>query len=875
MLTKTKALSCACATLCAALVMIIALPQRAAADGDDPPGRVARLSFLRGAVSFQPAGESDWVPAAINRPMTTGDKLWADMDSRAELHIGSAAIRLDGNTGFSFLNLDDRTVQIQLSAGTLNLRVRRLERDEIFEVDTPNQAFSILRPGEYRLEASEDGTGTIVKVIDGKGEATGAGRSYTIESHERASLTGSDTLDANIDKLERRDRDDFDDWCEERDHRDERSRSAQYVSPQMVGYEDLDDNGEWRHDPEYGEVWVPTAVAVGWAPYHYGHWAWIAPWGWTWVDDAPWGYAPFHYGRWAYGRGAWFWVPGPVGERAVYAPALVAFVGGPNFAVGIAVGGGAAVGWFPLGPREVFVPAYRVSPAYVNQVNVSNTNVSRTTVTNVYNTTVVNNNTTVVNNVNNVTYVNRTAPGAVTAVPSNTFTSSQPVASAAVKLNPNQIANAPVVTRAAVAPTQNSVLGPSEHAPRRAVPPERADRPVVAKATPPPPPVSFEKQQSALAAHPGQPLARNEVENIRPANAERPLVRQAAPSQPGTPNRGGGQVAGTPGAPNRQPGNPANGPANGAPNRPAGNPSVTAPPRNDRPGSVQPDNRPALGEAPNARPSNAQPTRPGQPADVEPSNNRPANVQPSYRPPSPENRANPAPPSNERPSINNGQPNRPATEPSNNRPANEQPSYRPSSPENRPNPAPPSNERPSINNAQPNRPATEPSNNRPANVQPSYRPSSPDNRPNPAPPSNERPSINNAQPNRPASEPSNNRPANVQPSYRPSSPENQPNPAPPSNARPSINNEQPNRPATAPSNERPSPNVQPRSAPSEQPNRPATPPPAQENRTAAPRPEPSGNVHAAPQNNTRPSNPTPARSKNNSSDKKKENEKKN
>src|SRR4029077_6674647 len=116
---------------------------------------------------------------------------------------------------------------------------------------------------------------------------------------------------------------------------------------------------------------------------------------------------------------------------------------------------------------------------------------------------------------------------------------------------------------------------------------------------------SFEKQQSALAAHPGQPLARNEVENIRPANAERPLVRQAAPSQPGTPNRGGGQVAGTPGAPNRQPGNPANAsanaPPNGAPNRPVSNPSASVPPRNDRPASAQPDNRPALGEAPNAR----------------------------------------------------------------------------------------------------------------------------------------------------------------------------------------------------------------------------------------------------------------------------------
>lgn len=718
MLTKTKALSCACAILGAAVVLILAAPQRAAADGDDPPGRVARLSFLRGAVSFQPAGESDWVPASINRPMTTGDKLWADMDSRAELHIGSAAIRLNSNTGFSFLNLDDRTVQIQLSAGTLSVRVRRLERDEIFEVDTPNQAFSILRPGEYRLEASEDGTGTIVKVIDGEGEATGGGRSYTIESRERASLTGSDNLRADIDDLQRGDRDDFDDWCEERDHREERSRSARYVSPQVVGYEDLDENGEWHHDPEYGDVWTPSGVPVGWAPYHYGHWAWIAPWGWTWVDDAPWGYAPFHYGRWAYGRGAWFWVPGPVAERPVYAPALVAFVGGPSFGVAIGVGGGAAVAWFPLGPREVFVPAYRVSPAYVTQVNVSNTNVSRTTVTNVYNTTVVNNNTTVVNN---VTYANRTAPGAVTAVPTNAFTSAQPVATSAVKVNPNQIANAPVMTRAAVAPTQNSVLGPAARTPVRALPPAAVmNRPVVAKTAPPPPPVSFAKQQSALAAHPGQPLARNEIETIRPANVQQPLVKQAAPSQPGTPNRGAGQVAGAPGAPNRQPGNSPNAPANAAPNRPANSPSVSAPPRNDRPPAAQPSYRPAPAGEPSAQPSNAQPNRPGQPAGVEPSNNRPANVQPSYRP---------------------------------------------STPENRPTPAPPANERPS-------------------------------------------------------------------------------------------------------------PNSQPHDAPGGQPNRPAT-PPAPESRTAAPRPEPSGNVHAAPENNNRPSRPAPARSNGDSSDKKKENEKKN
>ena len=146
--TKLKALTCACAVLFVASVLMLALPQQVAAqDGDDPPGRVARLSYMQGSVSFQPAGESDWVLATINRPLTTGDKLWIDDGSRAELHIGTAAIRLGSMTGFSFLNLDDRTVQIQLSAGTVYIRVRHLDRDDNFEVETPNQAFSITQPG--------------------------------------------------------------------------------------------------------------------------------------------------------------------------------------------------------------------------------------------------------------------------------------------------------------------------------------------------------------------------------------------------------------------------------------------------------------------------------------------------------------------------------------------------------------------------------------------------------------------------------------------------------------------------------------------------------------------------------------------------------
>src|SRR6516165_5207131 len=95
-------------------------------DQDDPPGRVARLGYMQGSVSFEPAGESEWVQAVPNRPMTIGDRLWADQNSRAEVELGSASIHLAPNTGLSFLNLDDRTVQIELTSGTLDIRVRNL-----------------------------------------------------------------------------------------------------------------------------------------------------------------------------------------------------------------------------------------------------------------------------------------------------------------------------------------------------------------------------------------------------------------------------------------------------------------------------------------------------------------------------------------------------------------------------------------------------------------------------------------------------------------------------------------------------------------------------------------------------------------------------
>ncbi len=480
--------------------------------GQDPPGRVARLNFSQGSVSFRPAGEDDWVNSVPNRPMVAGDDLWADEDSRAEVHVGSAAIRLGSKTGITFLALDDHTTQIRLAQGSLILNVRHVDDDDAYEVDTPNIALSLLQPGEYRLDVSEDGSQTITTVFRGRGRVTGGGFTYTVLGNQSATFTGNnDHLDYDLQQLP--DRDDFDSWAFERDGREDQADSANYVSREMTGYEDLDENGDWSYVAGYGPCWRPRGVVVGWAPYRFGHWVYVGPWGWTWVEDERWGFAPFHYGRWASVNGGWFWVPGPVVVRPVWAPALVAFVGGgPGFRFSAGVG----VGWFPLAPGEVFVPGYRVSRAYVNNVNVTNTSVNITRVTNVYNTVIVNKSTTI----NTITYVNQRS-NAVTVVSHDAFVNARPVAQNIMKVEPREIAAAPVSHVVAAEPIRTSVIGAGR--PVTVKPPAAViSRPVVAVRTPPPPPSPIEQRQAQAGGHLNQQA----------------LVRPAGPAQPAPMNPG-------------------------------------------------------------------------------------------------------------------------------------------------------------------------------------------------------------------------------------------------------------------------------------------------------------------------------------------------
>src|SRR5579863_9662611 len=348
---------------------------RARADEGDPPSRVARISFLDGNVSFQPSGTEDWAAAAKNRPVTIGDKLWTDQDSRAELQAGEVTMHLGSMTALSFLNLDENITQMRIAEGAMNFRVRELREGDVYEVDTPNVAFTVKQAGVFRIDVNENGDGTRITAIRGEGEVSAGDQTYPVHAGEQAEFTGTDNLEYHTTRA--LEPDDLDHWAADRDLQEENSASAKSVSRDVPGYSDVDDNGTWNEEPDYGPVWYPNQVGVGWAPYSYGYWNWVGPWGWTWVDYAPWGFAPFHYGRWAFVGGAWGWCPGPLYASPFYGPAFVGFLGGGfGFGVGFGFGGGGGIGWFPLGFREPFHPWYHASGNYFRNVNINNTRIT-------------------------------------------------------------------------------------------------------------------------------------------------------------------------------------------------------------------------------------------------------------------------------------------------------------------------------------------------------------------------------------------------------------------------------------------------------------------------------------------------------------------
>jgi hypothetical protein len=425
---------------------VLAVPLAARAQdpssGDDPPGRVARLGALVGAVSFQSAGSDSWSQPSLNYTVTTGDRLYASQGSRAELDMGAAAVRIGDVSDVTITNLTDHFAQLGLAHGTLRASIYRWIPSDSIELDTPNGALLPLTAGSYRVSVDANSDITTVTVEDGALEVSGPGLTQTLRRGQTVQLSGANPVQLTM--LSPAMPDAFERWASSRDQRYATGApGAQYVNQDMPGWEDLNQYGSWYSDPTVGPVWYPSAVAVGWVPYREGHWAWVEPWGWSWVDDAPWGFAPFHYGRWVYLDRGWGWVPGERVYRPMYAPALVVFIDGGSFRDRHEP---RMQAWFPLGPREPYFPWYHHSERYLHDVNVTGfrniAEVDRLTHG---------------HDIDQMQWRNRSV--AMTAVHEETLRNGDPVSRDVVRLRPEEVAAAHVQPHPAVNPTSRVFAG--------------------------------------------------------------------------------------------------------------------------------------------------------------------------------------------------------------------------------------------------------------------------------------------------------------------------------------------------------------------------------------------------------------------------------
>ena len=329
------------------------------------PDRVGRIAYLSGDVQFYAESARAWEPAQLNAPVSSHNSLFAGAGSRAEIRFGTTALALDSQTQLNIHQLDDDGFKASVGQGSLSLRVPRFDVGEVYELSAPGARYQLLQAGRFRIDAGEGGSS--VTVFAGAVRALLASGTVLVEAGKTLTTSGGGylLLPARSSAL--------DAWTQERERAYRSGQATRYVSPYMTGYEDLDANGRWAQDPDYGVVWYPsTYISAGWAPYRDGRWVYRPPWGWTWVDAAPWGFAPFHYGRWVRIGASWAWAPGGYVARPSYAPALVVFIGGgSNGGIGGigSIGGLPSVGWYPLPPWEHYRPAYAHSPSTLRNLN--------------------------------------------------------------------------------------------------------------------------------------------------------------------------------------------------------------------------------------------------------------------------------------------------------------------------------------------------------------------------------------------------------------------------------------------------------------------------------------------------------------------------
>ncbi len=410
---------------------------------NEPPGRVGRLAFVDGTVSFHDDEQSGWTKAIVNTPLTTGDAIWTEPNARSEVSLAGTRVRMDGSTELDMTQIDDSQVRLQLAQGRIDVKTFAMDAAQPYQIVTPRGTITLQQQGDYYVEAGSTQDPTRLGVRAGAAQIQGLnGQVLAVRAGEVGEVFGDGSA-LQLKTIQAAPPAPAASWAA-RDRQVVYDQQPQYVPAGMTGYEDLNAYGNWVNDGSYGQVWVPRSTPTGWAPYRTGHWSYVKPWGWTWIDEQPWGFAPYHYGRWANSNNRWVWVPPQREQRPVYAPALVAFVGGLELAAQLGNQGRntGPVGWFPLGPREVYVPPYTTNRDYYQRINRAaaiqdrdlNDRWERAQRREAF-----------IAGQNSVLANQRFA----TVVPSQTFVRSQSVQRAALKVAPEQMAKAAVAPVAA------------------------------------------------------------------------------------------------------------------------------------------------------------------------------------------------------------------------------------------------------------------------------------------------------------------------------------------------------------------------------------------------------------------------------------------
>jgi hypothetical protein len=384
-----KTISVKLATALAALLCIGFASLPALADDNGAAPGVARVSLINGDVTLQHGDNGDTEAAVVNAPVSVGDYLSTGGGSRAEVQLDNVDfLRVGENAQMRFAKLDPNDHQIQLAAGTAELRVLGSSSANV-QMDTPSITIRPDEPGAYRVTVDGNGNTTLT-VRSGQADLLGPQGAQTIDAGTSVQVTGS-ASDPQVSQIDTLAYDDFDSWNSQRDQYEMAAYDSPYVNSNVVGVDDLNTYGHWVYASDYGQVWVPYNEPADWYPYQDGNWCWTPYYGWTWVGYEPWGWAPYHYGRWFYDAGyGWAWWPGPVYQPVAYAPALVAFFGfggGSGFSFGLSIGFGGGFGdfddiaWVPLAPYEPYHPWY--GSGFNNVTNITNINITNVNVTNV------------------------------------------------------------------------------------------------------------------------------------------------------------------------------------------------------------------------------------------------------------------------------------------------------------------------------------------------------------------------------------------------------------------------------------------------------------------------------------------------------------